>query len=593
MTRPVRRRHAVAVVVAVLAAGLAGIAHETGALGSLERATISARFAARHTPRPAGITIVKIDDRTFGDLGIRWPFPRGLHGRLIDRLHAAGAKEIVYDVQFTEQTTGSQDLALYRAIGAAGGATLATSESDAQGRTNVLGGDANLAKVNARAAAANLETSAGGIVTRYPRAVAGLPSVAAVAAQRATGRTLPRSRSHGGSAWIDYRGGTGTFPAVSFSDVLAGRVSPSLFRDKVVIVGATAPSLQDLHATPTSGSALMSGAEVEANAIWTAIHGNPLRSGPGWLTVLAIVLLALLPPLASLRLGVARAALAAIAAGAAAIVGAQVAFNAGVIVTLIAPLAALGLGTVGMLAASYRAASVDGRLLGWVARRRSEQLHDAQIEIITRLAQAADARDSDTGRHTERIGRLCERVALELGLDPARAQMLRLASAMHDIGKIGIPDHVLLKPGRLDAAEWQIMRTHTTLGAEILSGSSSPLIQLAETIARTHHERWDGSGYPSGLAGEEIPLESRICSICDVFDALLSKRPYKDAWPASESIAEIARVGGSQFDPAVVAAFFTVAETFDDAAEPARTRELDLASLPPLAEIVTREPFAA
>jgi putative two-component system response regulator len=153
------------------------------------------------------------------------------------------------------------------------------------------------------------------------------------------------------------------------------------------------------------------------------------------------------------------------------------------------------------------------------------------------------------------MSRLCYRLALEIGIPKAEADRLRHASAMHDIGKIGIPDRILQKPGRLDPEEWATMKTHTTMGATILGGSNAPLIQMAETIARTHHERWDGSGYPAGLAGEEIPLIGRVVAICDVFDALLSVRPYKDAWTLDDALAEIRAQSGRHFDPSLVEPF--------------------------------------
>jgi putative two-component system response regulator len=160
--------------------------------------------------------------------------------------------------------------------------------------------------------------------------------------------------------------------------------------------------------------------------------------------------------------------------------------------------------------------------------------------------------------------------------------MLRHASAMHDVGKIGIPDSVLLKPGKLDAGEWEIMRSHTTKGAEILAGSQSPLLQMAEAIARTHHERWDGSGYPNGLEGEEIPLAGRICAICDVYDALGSARPYKNPWTPQEVLEEIARGSGTHFDPAIVTAFLALIPGLDTPSDPANDDVLGLETLPPL-----------
>jgi putative two-component system response regulator len=153
------------------------------------------------------------------------------------------------------------------------------------------------------------------------------------------------------------------------------------------------------------------------------------------------------------------------------------------------------------------------------------------------------------------MSRLTHRLALAAGMDRERAEMLLEASALHDIGKIGIPDRVLLKPGKLDADEWELMKTHTTIGAQLLQGSGSEVVQMAERIALTHHERWDGKGYPHGLSGEDIPFESRICTIADVFDALVSERPYKGAWPVSDALAEVARMSGSAFEPWLVDVF--------------------------------------
>jgi len=583
-----RRRRGVALAVAAIASvTIAGLADLTGALDTLERTTVTSRFALRHVPRPTGIVIVKIDDQTFDELGRAWPFPRSLHARVINRLHADGARGIVYDVQFTEPTNASQDLALYRAVGLAGNVTLATSESDAQGHTNVLGGDANLARVHAHAGAANLTTSSGGIVTGYPYAVSGLKSLAVVGAQRANHTPIPRSRFSDGQAWIDYRGGDNTFPSVSFSAVLRGRIPASTFRGKIVVVGATAPTLQDLHSTPVSGSELMSGPEVQANAIWTAIHQNPLQSASRWFALLAIIVAAVLPAVVSTRLGVLKSVFAALVGGGAYLLVAQLAFNDGRIIEVTSPLVALGLATASMSAAHYFTANADRKLLGWTVRRRTEQLRDAQIEIVTRLAQAAESRDVDTGQHIERIGHLCERLALRVGLGTTQAQMLRHASAMHDIGKIGIPDRVLLKPGSLDDEEWAVMRSHTTKGAEILTGSTSPLVQMAEIIARTHHERWDGTGYPEGLRGDEIPLIGRICAVCDVFDALVSDRPYKQAWPRAAALHAIAQGSGSQFDPTVVDAFLRLPD--EDQRDPSSNLDhlTDTETLPPLLELAT------
>jgi response regulator RpfG family c-di-GMP phosphodiesterase len=195
------------------------------------------------------------------------------------------------------------------------------------------------------------------------------------------------------------------------------------------------------------------------------------------------------------------------------------------------------------------------RALEDTVRERTEELRRTHLEIVRRLAQAAEWHDDTTGRHISRMSRLTQRLALAAGMDAGHAEMLLQASALHDIGKIGIPDRVLLKPGKLDAEEWELMKTHTTIGAQLLAGSSSDVVQMAERIALTHHERWDGRGYPNGLSGQDIPFESRICTIADVFDALISERPYKKAWPVDEALAEIARMSGSAFEPWLVDVF--------------------------------------
>lgn len=191
-------------------------------------------------------------------------------------------------------------------------------------------------------------------------------------------------------------------------------------------------------------------------------------------------------------------------------------------------------------------------------RVRTAELARAQQEVVTRLAMAAEYRDDTTGEHTRRVGRTSARIALALGWPESRANVLSIAARLHDVGKIGIPDSVLLKPGKLDHAEFSQMQTHTLIGSRILSGGRSELLQLAEEIALTHHERWDGSGYPHGLQATQIPLTGRIVAVADVFDALTQERPYKRAWSALEAIEEIRRQAGSHFDPQLVEVALTV-----------------------------------
>lgn len=177
------------------------------------------------------------------------------------------------------------------------------------------------------------------------------------------------------------------------------------------------------------------------------------------------------------------------------------------------------------------------------------EILQTRIEIIRRLGRAAEYRDNETGKHVIRMSHYSEILARAAGLPADDCEAILHASPMHDIGKIGIPDYVLLKPGPLDDAEWEIMRRHTTFGAEIIGKHNSLLLETARSIAETHHERWDGKGYPLGLKGEEIPMTSRIVTVADVFDALTTKRPYKEEWPIEKAVAYIENKSGSQFDP--------------------------------------------
>jgi len=193
--------------------------------------------------------------------------------------------------------------------------------------------------------------------------------------------------------------------------------------------------------------------------------------------------------------------------------------------------------------------------LEYKVRERTRELDEMRVEIIRRLGRAGEYRDNETGMHVIRVGQYCHRLALAAGIPAAQAELLQLAAPLHDIGKIGIPDHILLKPGKFTDAEWAAMQRHTVIGAEIIGDHKSELLTLARNVALTHHERWDGKGYPHGLAGEAIPIAGRIAAICDVYDALTSSRPYKQAWTAAEAVAYIVSEAGSAFDPSLVALF--------------------------------------
>ncbi len=194
-------------------------------------------------------------------------------------------------------------------------------------------------------------------------------------------------------------------------------------------------------------------------------------------------------------------------------------------------------------------------LLEQAVRERTRELEEARIETLQRLAIAAEYRDDETYEHTERVGRAAALVAQRLRLPARDVTLIRQAAPLHDLGKLGISDSILLKPGKLTFEEFELIKSHATIGASILADSSSDVLRLAEEIALSHHEWWDGNGYPTGLRGEAIPLSGRIVAIADVFDALTHSRPYKDAWPVADAVAEIRRLSGRQFDPRSVDAF--------------------------------------
>ncbi|MCD6060737.1 MAG: two-component system response regulator [Moraxellaceae bacterium] len=190
-----------------------------------------------------------------------------------------------------------------------------------------------------------------------------------------------------------------------------------------------------------------------------------------------------------------------------------------------------------------------------LVQQRTEQLHHTRLQIVQRLGRAAEYRDEETGNHILRMSHTCALLARAAGCSEAQCDLILHASPMHDIGKIGIPDAILLKPGRFTAPEWEIMKTHALIGAQLLEGDNSDLMMMARDIALTHHEKWDGSGYPHGLAGTAIPLAGRIAALADVFDALTSGRPYKLAWTVEAALEYLQAQRGQHFDPALVDAF--------------------------------------
>ena len=190
-----------------------------------------------------------------------------------------------------------------------------------------------------------------------------------------------------------------------------------------------------------------------------------------------------------------------------------------------------------------------------LVRDRTRKLWHAQLEVVQRLSRAAKFRDSHTGKHLTKMSRYCAIIGRAAGLDKTQNALLFHAAPMHDVGKIAITDRILLKPGRLNREEFALMKTHCSIGAELLSGHDSELLSLAQRIALTHHEKWNGSGYPQGLCRENIPMAGRISAVSDVFDALTTDRPYKKAWPFEDAVAELAKQKGSHFDPRLVDLF--------------------------------------
>jgi putative two-component system response regulator len=190
--------------------------------------------------------------------------------------------------------------------------------------------------------------------------------------------------------------------------------------------------------------------------------------------------------------------------------------------------------------------------------KANASLECAHHELLAKLSLAAEYRDDDTGEHAMRVAKMAYLIALQLGLPIATAELILQAARLHDIGKIGIPDHILLKPGKLSFGEMKVMKTHCQIGARLLEGSSSKFLTMAKTIALSHHERWDGKGYPAGLHAEDIPIEGRIVAIADLFDALTSNRSYRPAWSRDEAIQLIIEEKGHSFDPQIVDAFLAV-----------------------------------
>ncbi len=343
---------------AVLAAGIGLVVNATGALSQLERDSVDARFSIRGPERPRGdVVIVGIDQRTLDPapigLPVRWPYPRRYDAAVIRELKADGAKVIAFDVEFDQPTDVVDDNALVESIGQAGNVVLAANAIGPHGTTDVLGGGGILGQLHATAGYTIFPADSDGVVRRMYYEHRALLSFPVAAVLRATGRLPPRrDLLSDASAWIDYPGARGTVPEVSFADVYHGRVPAAAVAGKIVVVGATLPSLQDTHATSVGRG--VSGPEIEADAISTALAGFPLEQASGAITVLLILLTAAAPALINARLAAGRALLLSLAPGAILLVAAQLLFSgAQLIVAVVSPLLALALSAFGSLGVNY------------------------------------------------------------------------------------------------------------------------------------------------------------------------------------------------------------------------------------------------
>ena len=350
-----RRRGRAILVVTLLAAAVGATAYASGLLRALEAQSVDARFAVRGTQAmPGEIVVVGVDDQTFDELpNTRWPFPRSLEARVIEAVARDGAKAVAIDIQFTAQTTPKQDDALIEAVAGAPGVVLSTTETNSRGESRVFGGEEVVHEIGARAGATNVPVESGGTTRKMVYEFGGLTSFAVATVEATTEEKISPDSFEDGKAWIDYRGPPGTIRNVSFGRVLHGKVPASVFRGKTVVIGATAPKLQDLHATSTGGDELMSGPELQANAIWTAAHGFPLSSSATVIDLILILLLAAGPAAATLWLKPLPSLVGAVALGLLYALATQLAFDSGTVLPVVYPLLTLTLAALGALAVNY------------------------------------------------------------------------------------------------------------------------------------------------------------------------------------------------------------------------------------------------
>jgi adenylate cyclase len=350
-----RRRALLLVAVGVVAAGLSIGAYVAHVLQGPELQMIDVHFSVRGVqPPPKNVAVVGIDATSSDVLRQRWPYPRRYEAKVIDRLRAAGARVIAMDIAYDQPTDNNDDQALANSIYSAGDVVLAADAVNPQGQPSTFGGPQVLREIHATWGISSVRADGDGVYRRTYYAVTGVRTFAVAAASRALGRPVPRSAFPTvGNAPIDFAGPPGTIPIYSFADVYAGHFPADAFRGRVVIVGATDPTLHDVWPTAASPGELMAGAELQANAISTILRGFPLKDAPGWLNIVLIVALGMVVPLANMRLRSWRVALLALLVAGGYVVATQIAFNNGVMITFTYPLLAILLATVGTLGADY------------------------------------------------------------------------------------------------------------------------------------------------------------------------------------------------------------------------------------------------
>jgi adenylate cyclase len=345
--RRARLRVSLFLAAGVAAAGVMLGLYALDALKTLELRSVDTRFSVRGAQQqPDDLAVVAIDTKTFNDLKVQWPFPRRYHAQVLDQLRKDGAKAVAFDVQFTEPTTARDDNALIDAVGRSKNVVLATTEVDDKGGTAIFGGDQVLRSIGAKAGNALLPNDAGGTIRRTWYDARKLKTLGIVTAEDVLGKKIPRSALRGKTAWIDYRGGPGTIQTTPYSNVYKGNFRTGTFKGRTVVIGPAAPTLGDVHPTAVTGQDLMSGAEIQANAIWTALHGFPLQPLATWWTPLLIVLMAMAAPAAFLGLKPREAVLVLVLLALVFTVGSQMLFNRGTIVPVVYPMIALGLAAV-------------------------------------------------------------------------------------------------------------------------------------------------------------------------------------------------------------------------------------------------------